>query len=57
METTKIDAVKMVRQIRDNQYERTKNMTAEEKKAYYQRRAKALIARLTNLIEKETIQG
>lgn len=57
MEAMKIDTVKMVRQIRDNQYERTKDMSIEEKKAYYQRRAKALIARLTNLLEKESLQS
>jgi hypothetical protein len=57
MKKTKIDAVKMVRHIRDNQYEQTKNMSLEEKKAYYQGRAKALFARLTNLLEKENLQG
>lgn len=36
------DAVQMVREIRDRHYEQTKDMTPEERVAFYRKKAEAL---------------
>lgn len=51
MEPDKIKTVEMVRQIRDKQYEETKNMSTEEKMEYYQQRGQALMTQLEKLVE------
>lgn len=50
MMTNKINAVEMVRQIRDQQYDQTNTMDNAEKQAYYQHKAQSLIARLQSRI-------
>lgn len=52
MKTNKINALDMVRQIRDQQYEQTKCMDNVEKRGYYQQKAQSLIAQLQSLIRK-----
>jgi hypothetical protein len=42
MSTESIDAVAMVRKIRDDIYEETKDLSSEELIAYYQRKADAM---------------
>ena len=43
------DAVKMVREIRDAHYEQTKNMTKEERLAFYQKKGKEAQKKLERL--------
>lgn len=52
MKTNKINALDMVRQIRDQQYEQTKSMDESEKRGYYQQKSQTLISQLQNLIRK-----
>lgn len=52
MKTNKINAVDMVRQIRDQQYEETKSMNTTEKQAYYREKAQSFITQLQSLIQK-----
>ena len=52
MKTNKINALEMVRQIRDQQYEQTKSMNNVEKRGYYRQKAQSLIAQLQSLIRK-----
>jgi len=40
------DAVRMVREIRDQHYEETKDMTTDERIAFYREKARALHQRL-----------
>ena len=49
MEANAIDAVGLVRQIRDGLYEKTKDMTADELIAFYRRCAAATKAKLSRL--------
>lgn len=37
-----VDAVELVREIRDRHYEQTKNMTREQQTAFYQEKARKL---------------
>lgn len=41
-----VDAVAMTRHIRDRHYEATKNMTPEERQAYYREKSRAVHDRL-----------
>jgi hypothetical protein len=41
-----VKAIKMIRAIRDQQYEETKDMTAEQRLIYFQRRAQEFRKRL-----------
>ena len=52
MKTDEINAVDMVRQIRDQQYEQTKNMDTAEKRTYYQQKSQSLMTQLQSLIQK-----
>ena len=52
MKTNKIDAVDMVRRIRDQQYEQTRSMDTVEKRAYYQQKSQSLMTQLQTLIQK-----
>jgi hypothetical protein len=47
----RIDAIRMVRQIRDTHYEQTKHMTKEERLAFYQKKGKQAQANLERLAE------
>jgi hypothetical protein len=49
MEANAIDAVGLVRQIRDGLYEETKGMTADELIAFYRRHAAAAKEKLSRL--------
>jgi len=49
MEASAIDAVGLVRQIRDGLYEKTRNMTADELIAFYRRHSAATKAKLSRL--------
>jgi hypothetical protein len=49
METHEIDAVGLVRRIRDDLYEETKDLSTEELIAFYRRRAAATKERLYRL--------
>ena len=49
MEGSTVDAVGLVRQIRDELYEKTKDMSAEELIAFYHRHAAATKAKLSRL--------
>ncbi len=49
MGSHEIDAVGWVRQIRDNLYEETKNLSTEELIAFYRRRSAATKERLSRL--------
>ena len=49
MEGHEIDAVSLVRRIRDDLYEETKDMSTEELIAFYRRRAAATKERLSRL--------
>jgi hypothetical protein len=49
MSDTKVDAVGMVRQIRDRLYEETKDMSHEELIAYYRRHGEKSKERLSQL--------
>ena len=49
MESKEIDAVGMVRQIRDNLYEETKNLSTQELIAFYRRNAAATKEKLSRL--------
>lgn len=51
MENKEIDAVGMVREIRDNLYEETKNLSAQEFMAFYHRHAAATKEKLSRLRE------
>ena len=51
MKQNKVKAIEMVRVIRDRQYEQTKNMSNEEKIAFYQERARILMAQLKTIID------
>ena len=44
----RIDAIRMVRQIRDTHYEQTKHMTKEERLAFYQKKGKQAQADLVD---------
>jgi hypothetical protein len=48
-----IDAVKMVRQIRDAQYEIVKNKTEAERIAYYQEKAERFMAKWAKVIQEQ----
>jgi len=47
MKHNKIKTIEMVRQIRDRQYEQTKDMSTEEKIAFY----RALLAQLQTIVD------
>jgi hypothetical protein len=49
----KIKAVDMVRQIRDQHYEKTKNMTPAELISWYHRKAKTVNAQVQILLKRE----
>lgn len=51
MEQDNIKTVEMVRRIRDWQYEQTKHMNDEEKRAYYEQRAQIFLTKLKNQVE------
>jgi hypothetical protein len=54
MERHEIDAVGLVRRIRDDLYEETKNLPTEELIAFYRRRATATKEKLSRLhVERE----
>ncbi len=55
MTSTKINSVKMVRQIRDQQYEQIKNMSSSEKQAYFNEQAKAFLAKLAKEIDQHRV--
>lgn len=48
------DAVKMVREIRDRHYEQTKDMTKEERIAFYREKARRLHRQLDEQKENES---
>ena len=48
-----IDAVKMVRQIRDAQYEIVKNKTEAERIAYYQEKAERFMSKWAKAIQEQ----
>jgi hypothetical protein len=51
MENKEIDAIGMVRQIRDNLYEETKNLSTQELIEFYRRHSMATKARLSRIQE------
>lgn len=53
MEAEGVDAVGLVRKIRDELYEKTKDMTTDELIAFYRRHAAATKAKLSRLQERE----
>lgn len=53
MENKEIDAVGMVRQIRDNLYEETKNLSTQELIAFYRRHAAATKEKLSRLQQEQ----
>lgn len=48
-----IDAVKMVREIRDSHYEETKEMTTEERLAFYREKGREAQEKLRRLAQKK----
>jgi hypothetical protein len=52
MKKNKINAVELVRNIRDKQSKELKNGSAEEQKKYYRKKSKILRARLSKLSPK-----
>lgn len=52
-EKQEIDAIKMVRQIRDAQYEIVKNKTDLERIAYYQEKAERFMAKWAEAIQEQ----
>jgi hypothetical protein len=58
MEGHEIDAVGLVRRIRDDLYEETKDLTTEELIAFYRRRAAGTKERLSRLhVEREEMSA
>ena len=51
MKQNKIKTIEMVRQIRDKQYEQTKDMSTAEKIAFYRERSNTLLAQLQTIVD------
>jgi len=57
MEHKEIDAVGLVRQIRDDLYEKTKDLSTEELIAFYHHRAADTKKRLSRYMQRPTAPG
>ena len=53
MAEQKIDAIKMVRSIRDRNYERLRHLSRAERLAFYREQARLMNAKAATLIEPE----
>ena len=53
MAEQKIDAVKMTRTIRDNNYERLRHLSRAERLAYYREQARLINAKAATLVKAE----
>lgn len=53
METSKINAVELVRRIRDNHYEQLKDKTRAERLAFYRAKAQALHEKAHLLLQEQ----